>query len=542
MSTATLETPPATLAPDAPVATAPPVNLDALRAKLAESAPAFWATASEQQRTALAWEAHAVVEHDGLDWDEYAEGLNTFGEHPNATDYLAESWSLLPDGAYVATFKAGNGFTPPPVPPVASEATVDDVAPEAIVDDVEELDATPESATKTLDTFERICRSAADVNYDAARTGHKYVCEYLAAGAKTTRSTAVANLCEAMGRHDDAAFLMEPDKARDYLRTKVNLLLRAGAAARLLGDGRGIAKGDGTVKGRSKRKTDSPLPWSIMVELSNLVWREESDRAERWSTYPSITDDSAKLVGEICASGMSRADVVKAVAELRWIDAGLEVEAAEKSGDSKRLKAAKVEENRWEKKAGIKAAPPVVDPKPEPAPAPAVNATTPAPEPAPEPAVTPPSTTPSQTTPETPPATLAPDSPSETTAPAPAPDATPDASPEPDATVEGEEGAMADDEAPDADEPPEPEQAPECRQPVHLIRSGASGAPKDVASMLLTFVQENATPDDVMIDFLALVGGCGDFGNVVRDACRKAHADLRQHYGAGATDDDAEAA
>jgi hypothetical protein len=172
-------------------------------------------------------------------------------------------------------------------------------------------------ANATLAAFGKQCRTAADHNYRAAALAAQYVDEFLgAAPGKSTRTTAVERLAAEWLLWDEESMAVPQATAMKTLRARVNVLLRVNAVAGLLGDGRGVAKGDGTRKGKGKGKGDSPLPWGTLREFSPLVERQADDYREAWGALPHVADKARQLVQEVASSGMARADVVKAVAAL----------------------------------------------------------------------------------------------------------------------------------------------------------------------------------------------------------------------------------
>jgi hypothetical protein len=176
---------------------------------------------------------------------------------------------------------------------------------------------TLQQANATLAAFGRQCRTAADHNYRAAALAAQFVDEFLgAAPGKSTRTTAVERLAAEWLLWDEESMAVPQATAMKTLRARVNVLLRVNAVASLLGDGRGVAKGDGSKKGRGKGKADGPLPWGTLREFSPLVERQADDYRETWGGLPHVAEKAKQLVAEVASSGMARADVVKAVAAL----------------------------------------------------------------------------------------------------------------------------------------------------------------------------------------------------------------------------------
>jgi hypothetical protein len=187
-------------------------------------------------------------------------------------------------------------------------------------------------ANATLAAFGRQCRTAADHNYRAAALAAQFVDEFLgAAPGKSTRTTAVERLAAEWLLWDEESMAVPQATAMKTLRARVNVLLRVNAVAALLGDGRGVAKGDGSKKGRGKGKADGPLPWGTLREFSPLVERQADDYRETWGVLPHVAEKAKQLVQEVASSGMARADVVKAVAAL------VEEEQRERLANARRL-------------------------------------------------------------------------------------------------------------------------------------------------------------------------------------------------------------
>src|SRR5262249_13904108 len=102
-------------------------------------------------------------------------------------------------------------------------------------------------ANKTLAAFGAACRDATDANYRLAALAAQYVSEFLgAAPGKATRATAVERLASEWLLWDEESMGTPTTQSLRRLRERVNVLLRGHAVATLLGDGRGVSKGDGT--------------------------------------------------------------------------------------------------------------------------------------------------------------------------------------------------------------------------------------------------------------------------------------------------------
>ena len=132
------------------------------------------------------------------------------------------------------------------------------------------------------------------------------------------------NLAEEMRLWDERSLAESVETGRKRMRERVNLLLRVNAVVELIGDGRGLAKGDGTGKGRGKRQDDKPLPWGILRELAPLV----DESPDGWRIVGGLVEQSKALLAETSTAGLKRPDVVAAVAKLLAEHAAAQATAA----------------------------------------------------------------------------------------------------------------------------------------------------------------------------------------------------------------------
>lgn len=180
------------------------------------------------------------------------------------------------------------------------------------------------SANKTLAAFGHACRNATEHNARLGKLAAEYVRQFMAASDKARRSTAVDNLAEEMRLWDERSLAESVETGRKRMRERVNLLLRVNAVVELIGDGRGLPKGDGTGKGRGKRQDDKPLPWGILRELAPLV----DETPDGWKIVGGLEEQSKALLAESSTAGLKRPDVVAAVAKLLADQAAAQATAA----------------------------------------------------------------------------------------------------------------------------------------------------------------------------------------------------------------------
>jgi hypothetical protein len=299
------------VAPSAPTAT---TNDQAARDLLASVE--LYANASAEQRAAIERDMAGMLA-DGMTVEDYLSSLASW--EGDAGDYLAQ----LPDANQDDDTTASEEQAPAPT-------------------------STLKEANATLAKFGAECRRQADANFQLGALAWDYAQQFLgAAPGRAQRSTAVESLADEWRKWDEESMEESVRAAMERLKKRVNTLLAVHAVATLLGDGSGVAKGNGTGKGRGKGSTAGRISWGTLRELRPLVYREESEHAEKWNVLPSVADAASALVVEIAASGMARKDVVAAVAKLMVVDAELELKAAQESGDPARLKAAEESVERW---------------------------------------------------------------------------------------------------------------------------------------------------------------------------------------------------
>jgi hypothetical protein len=177
--------------------------------------------------------------------------------------------------------------------------------------------ATLAGANKTLRRFGSLCKVQTDYCYGLAETAALYVEQFLGASDKSTRSRAVENLADEWLLWDEDTLALPRSKAMTRTKERVNMLLRVNAVRVLLGDGRDVAKGDGTAAGRGKSRKGTPIPWGKLRELAPLVERDPADNVEQWTALSvDVRDKGVALVAEIAASGLNRRDVVDAVRKI----------------------------------------------------------------------------------------------------------------------------------------------------------------------------------------------------------------------------------
>jgi hypothetical protein len=206
--------------------------------------------------------------------------------------------------------------TPPDAAPTVEQAAP--AAPEAEQAAID-VQAVLKAANKTLDAFTAAVRNATDANYQLGRLAAQFVAECLAASpGKALRSSAVERLAERMMQESEDSLSLPLKQAMTNARQRVNVLLRGHAVAELLGDGRGVEKGDGSGKGRGKKGgADKPLPWNKLREFSPLVERLDDDHVEQWSALSPETAEAGKaLVAEAATSAMDNKALGAAVAVL----------------------------------------------------------------------------------------------------------------------------------------------------------------------------------------------------------------------------------
>lgn len=396
----------------------------------------LYANATPEQRTDLEADCARCLA-DGISLEDYCSAL---AEWPDAGGYLSQ---------------AGDG-------PDADDSTPAD-------QDAPAPTSTLAEANRTLARFGQACRTAADHNYATAELAFQFVTEFLgSAPGRAQRATAIEVLADEIRKHDEDSLSVPLAKAMARMKERANLLVRVHAVAVLLGDGRGMAKGDGTRKGRGKGGKDTRLPWGIIRECAPLVFREEDPHAEVWHVLPSIAAEARQLVAEIATSGMARQDVVAAVAKLMLVDARLELTAATESGDDNRVRAAESAVERWggkveriegqdgKAKGGRKSAT-------------AKDASGPGDE------------------------------------------------------SQGNDGTPGqDDDAADADDEPAPQPPAESRQGTNLLAAARQGTAKDVAEMAVELVTGGDEPDDVLEHILRQLDGhrqlCGASHRAIKSA------------------------
>jgi hypothetical protein len=217
--------------------------------------------------------------------------------------------------------------------------------------------ATAEQAKKTLARWGDLCARIADHNYDAGSLAYQFIDEYLgAAPGQATAKTARALLVEEWSKHDDAAFLMDPATAKRTLSKRLDVLLAVNAVATLIGDGKGVAKGNGTKSGRGAGKKDSRIAWTKLREFRPLVRRENNDHAERWTILPMVADESRQLLESVVHNGTAVADVVTEVAKLVVLNWERVLALPALTASDRLL--AEVELSTWTKKIPAPPAPP----------------------------------------------------------------------------------------------------------------------------------------------------------------------------------------
>lgn len=420
-----------------PVPTSSPTTHDCLL-----GSPVYSAASQEQQAILVADADECLA--DGLPLSEY---MATLDQYATAAEYIGEE-----PGEELDTQDTTAAPEQAPAP-----------------------SSTLAQANATLGKFGAECRRQADSNYTLAGLAYRYIDEFLgAAPGKAQRATAVECLGEEWRKWDEDSMSIPLAQATKRLRERVNALLRGHAVATLLGDGSGVAKGDGTRKGRGKGRADGRLPWGTLRELTPLVYREESEHAERWHILPSVVEEARLLVSEVAASGMARADVVKQVAVLMLKDATQELTAAQKSGEAARIKRAEEAVLRWGGKVERQEA---------------KNTPTPA------------SPTPPAATVKTP--------------------ATPAAStPTPADEDDADDEDAGEEEQADVATPLEP--GGPCRQD-NLLKHAANSGAKDWAAMLTDCVMEHEQPDDV---FEAVLRGLDNHPDLSRGSHRAIKAAL----------------
>lgn len=273
----------------------------------------LYSTATATVQGLLLADAVQCVNGDGLALGEYLEGLADWGG--TAAEYLAENGVEVPSED-TTTEPAVNANATPASPAPALPAPT----------------ATLAQCNKDLDRYGRVCAKAADTNYAKAAVAAQYVAHFLGhAPTLARRSTAVDNLAAEEYKWDPEAVAKNRERYLTTLRERVNTLLQCQAVVELLGDG--SAHTAPNAKGVSPR-----LPWGTLCKFKPLVYRPDpTEYSNTWALLPSVAEEARKLFAEVAAKGQSRDDTDAAVTLLRLVDANMELEAAKRSGDAKRI-------------------------------------------------------------------------------------------------------------------------------------------------------------------------------------------------------------